>query len=161
MLGVSVVVLDAPVTLNGLMELTLLSDWLATAVGDCIKFRGSWREFSETMAKVEAFLLLPTDPPAPMISAADNTSYAVVMNKAVIGWPNAPPVFNGLDLTIKKGSLTIISGDVCSGKSTLLEAIVGSAQVRAGTVDVAGRARGNVAYGQQLPQVSRQTNVYI
>ncbi|GBF89551.1 canalicular multispecific organic anion transporter [Raphidocelis subcapitata] len=59
-------------------------------------------------------------------AAAAASDAAVVIRGGNFSWSEAgPPVLRDLDLSIKKGSLTIVVGPVGSGKSSLLSAILG------------------------------------
>ena len=49
------------------------------------------------------------------------------------------PIFAGLDLTIRRGSITAIMGPSGTGKTTLLRMITGQLRPEAGTVTVAGQ----------------------
>lgn len=49
------------------------------------------------------------------------------------------PIFSGLDLAIRRGSITAIMGPSGTGKTTLLRMITGQLRPQAGTVSVAGQ----------------------
>ena len=93
-------------------------------------------------------MLLPEDE---ILAKPEDTPYAVVLSSADVGWPLTPePILKGVSTKVLKGSLTIVSGDIGVGKSTLLEAIAnGSAKIHAGSCAVAGRTEGTLAYGPQ------------
>jgi phospholipid/cholesterol/gamma-HCH transport system ATP-binding protein len=48
-------------------------------------------------------------------------------------------IFDGLDLTVRKGSITAVMGPSGTGKTTLLRLLTGQAYARAGTVRVLGQ----------------------
>ncbi|KAJ3270425.1 hypothetical protein HDV01_007835 [Terramyces sp. JEL0728] len=57
--------------------------------------------------------------------------------------------FNGINVTVPKGSLVAIVGNVGSGKSTLLSSLIGDLELTAGTFDI----KGKIAYCSQEPWI--------
>jgi ABC-2 type transport system ATP-binding protein len=74
-------------------------------------------------------------------------------------------ILDGLDLTVRRGTVTGLLGPSGCGKSTLLRSIVGVQVVRSGTIDVLGQPAGHrslrrrVAYVTQAPSVYRDLTV--
>jgi ABC-2 type transport system ATP-binding protein len=74
-------------------------------------------------------------------------------------------ILDGLDLRVRRGTVTGLLGPSGCGKSTLLRSIVGVQVVESGTVDVLGQAAGHrslrrrVAYVTQAPSVYRDLTV--
>ncbi len=66
-------------------------------------------------------------PPAEPVASAP-----VLLQGATIGWPDAAPVFQGLDLAIEPGSRLALLGPNGCGKSTLLRALAGQLALGAG-----------------------------
>jgi phospholipid/cholesterol/gamma-HCH transport system ATP-binding protein len=56
-------------------------------------------------------------------------------------------IFNGLDLTVRQGSITAVMGPSGTGKTTLLRLLTGQAQASAGSVRV---------LGQDVPKLNRK-----
>ncbi len=50
-------------------------------------------------------------------------------------------IFDGLDLTVRQGSITAVMGPSGTGKTTLLRLLTGQAYAAAGTVQRAGAGR--------------------
>ena len=93
-------------------------------------------------------------------SAEDDasSSYVVVAAKARCGWNETmPPVLDGLDFRIKKGSLTMVVGPVSSGKSTLLNAILGETPLCEG---LSRSSISTTAYCSQSPWLVNDTVEY-
>jgi ATP-binding cassette subfamily F protein 3 len=66
--------------------------------------------------------------PVPEASAAE----PLELRKAVIGWPNRPPIFSGLNLILERGQRLVLLGLNGSGKSTLLSALAGKLPLQGG-----------------------------
>lgn len=89
----------------------------------------------------------------------DSSSNCVVMaTKARCGWDEAmPPILEGLDFRVKKGSLTMVVGPVSSGKSTLLNAILGETSLCEG---LSRSSTSTIAYCSQSPWLVNDTVEY-
>lgn len=75
--------------------------------------------------------------------------------KASFGWsPGADLVVHALDFEIRSGSLTMITGPIASGKSTLLKGILGETPVNNGTVYLSSRS---IAFCDQTPWLANET----
>lgn len=68
----------------------------------------------------------------------ENTNPSIKIRGGYFGWQIDPEsaIIKDINLDIMPGELTIIVGPVASGKTTLLEAIVGEARVFAGSVEL-------------------------
>jgi sn-glycerol 3-phosphate transport system ATP-binding protein len=58
-----------------------------------------------------------------------------------------PPVIEGMDLTVERGSFTVLLGPSGCGKSTILRIIAGLEQINGGSVRIGGRDMGGVEPG--------------
>lgn len=93
-------------------------------------------------------------------SAKNNrySSYVVVAANARCGWNEIKsPVLQDLDFRVKKGSLTMVVGPVSSGKSTLLNAILGETPVCEG---LSRSSTSTTAYCSQSPWLVNNTVEY-
>lgn len=87
-----------------------------------------------------------------------SSSYVVTAANAKFGWNETmPPVLEGLDFRVKKGSLTMVIGPVSSGKSTLLNAILGETPVCEG---LSRSSMSTTAYCSQSPWLVNNTVEY-
>ncbi|QHE85859.1 ABC transporter ATP-binding protein [Hydrogenophaga sp. BPS33] len=77
------------------------------------------------------------------------------------GWPDAPPLFDGLNLDLPPG-VSLVQGDDGSGKSTLLRLIAGAQAADAGTLAIHGIAldRQHDAYRHQVFWIDPQTEAH-
>ncbi len=71
--------------------------------------------------------------------------------------PHAPPVLDGLDLTVPGGALAAVLGPSGCGKTTLLRVIAGFLRADAGSVTVGGRLL--TGPGTQLPPERRRIGI--
>ncbi|KAJ0160120.1 Metal resistance protein YCF1 [Colletotrichum tanaceti] len=79
----------------------------------------------------------------------------VLFNDAMISWaPDSDLVFKNLTLTIKRGTITMVTGPVGSGKSCLLESILGETSIGAGTRTFTAHG---AAYCPQTPWMMNNT----
>jgi ABC-2 type transport system ATP-binding protein len=69
-------------------------------------------------------------------------------------------VLDGLDLTVRAGSVTGMLGPSGSGKTTLIRAIVGVQIVESGTVTVLGEPAGSAALRSRVGYVTQAPSVY-
>ncbi len=67
-------------------------------------------------------------------------------------------IFDGLDLTVRQGSITAVMGPSGTGKTTLLRLLTGQVQASAGSVRVLGREVGSLA-GRELFALRRRLGV--
>lgn len=85
-----------------------------------------------------------------------NPDVAVTINNGVFSWENIAelePTLKDINVSIKRGSLVAVVGRVGSGKSSLLQAILGEMNKNKGTVNVSG----TVAYVPQQAWIQNQT----
>lgn len=88
----------------------------------------------------------------------DSASCVIVAANARCGWNETmPPVLEGLDFRVKKGSLTMVVGPVSSGKSTLLNAILGETPLCKG---LSRSSISTTAYCSQSPWLVNDTVEY-
>ncbi|MFH1468141.1 MAG: ABC-F family ATP-binding cassette domain-containing protein [Pseudomonadota bacterium] len=65
----------------------------------------------------------------------------IALTGATLGWPDAPPVFTGLDLALEPGMRLALLGPNGCGKSTLLKALAGRLPLSAGRRRIAEGVR--------------------
>ena len=85
---------------------------------------------------------------------------ALVLTGLAIGWPGAPTLIEGIDLTIAPGEAVAVVGPSGSGKTTLAATILGQIPPKAGTVEVVGRV-GYLAQDAHIFATSVAENVRI
>ncbi len=82
------------------------------------------------------------------------------------GYGRGPDVVSGIDLQVQPGEIVAILGPSGGGKSTILKAIAGLAQVREGSMDLLGVShptrplRGSIGYIPQRLGLVRHTSVF-
>ncbi|CAI4232284.1 unnamed protein product [Auanema sp. JU1783] len=86
---------------------------------------------------------------------SDARGHAVVMSNAFLNWegPSVPASLKKIDLLIDPGQIVAVVGQVGSGKSSLLNAIMGELHKCSGTIHVDG----TVAYVPQQPWIFNKT----
>ena len=88
------------------------------------------------------------------ISHNQSIKTAIVVENATFEWSKAEnPVFNNISLQIEKNKLVAIVGQVGSGKSSLLSALLGDLEKMKGNVNI----NGSVAYVPQQAWIQNQT----
>ncbi|KAH7024619.1 uncharacterized protein B0I36DRAFT_366548 [Microdochium trichocladiopsis] len=80
---------------------------------------------------------------------------AVVIKDGCFGWKQGEPTLRDINLCLPRGSITMVTGPVASGKSTLCRALLGEVPFSTGRVVIAyGSSSGNVprtSYCDQTP----------
>lgn len=69
-------------------------------------------------------------------------------------------ILNGLEISVRRGSLTGLIGPSGSGKTTLMRAIIGVQQVSGGTLQVFGNKAGNKELRKRIGYVTQKPAVY-
>nr|XP_023023160.1 probable multidrug resistance-associated protein lethal(2)03659 [Leptinotarsa decemlineata] len=84
-----------------------------------------------------------------------NTKQPVILRDLTAKWnlASSDTALNNVNLKVNKGSLVGIIGPVGSGKSSLLQAILGELELTSGTIDV----NGTISYASQEPWVFAAT----
>lgn len=82
------------------------------------------------------------------------------LRELAIGWPGAPTLIAGLDLTVRPGEAVAVVGPSGSGKTTLAATILGLIPPKAGSVTVTGRV-GYLAQDAHIFATSIAENVRI
>ena len=84
----------------------------------------------------------------------DLADYALEAEKASFAWgPNEPPCLKNINLSVKAGQLIAVVGQVGSGKSSLVSALLGEMDKLGGRVNTTGR----VAYVPQQAWIQNCT----
>lgn len=79
---------------------------------------------------------------------------SVAVHSASFSWgKNAPLLLKDIEFKVGRGQLIMVVGEVGSGKTSLLNAILGEMTSRKGTVEV----QGNIGYTQQDPWIQNAT----
>ncbi|OAF68604.1 hypothetical protein A3Q56_03641 [Intoshia linei] len=76
---------------------------------------------------------------ATYIKDFNSEEYAVKINNGSFGWNKNNSVLKDLNISFKKGNVTAIVGKVASGKSTLIQSILGETLCNNGSIDIDGR----------------------
>jgi hypothetical protein len=163
-----------------LLECGMLSGSLQTVCMDWVKMYAHLGWLRQHVAKIEKVLMSAdgtTSPDAgatpdqfssPAAPVYDAKLPAIDLSGASFQWPAAPPSggdsptqrsFKGLvdlDVTIGRGEVVIVSGNVSSGKTTFLESLIGSTECVAGKVVLNARD-GKIAYSEQAPSFLNST----
>lgn len=87
-----------------------------------------------------------------MVAAIQATGLKVSKGKSEI--------LKGLEISVKRGSLTGLIGPSGSGKTTLMRAIIGVQQVSGGTLQVFGNKAGNKELRKRIGYVTQKPAVY-
>ncbi|KDO33637.1 hypothetical protein SPRG_01607 [Saprolegnia parasitica CBS 223.65] len=127
---------------------------LNAALLPCTIFSNAVMYASEAYAssqRVNKFLLLETMPPAPPTPAP--RAACVSLRDAAFAWEDTSLVLHDLQLELRGPSLTVLVGPVGSGKSSLVQAILGEMHQLLGVRDIAG----SVAYASQEPWIQHDT----
>jgi ABC-type multidrug transport system fused ATPase/permease subunit len=116
------------------------------------------------------YMKLPERDVSAITPVAPDSQYALEINDAVIGWNASRPILSGVNLKLKRGTLTAIVGPVGCGKSTLLGALLGDASCLQGNVHAPrtlayvpqqawiqnARVRENVLFGRKMDRAKYQ-----
>lgn len=66
------------------------------------------------------------------------------------GYPEQPPLFNGLDLALNQGQQIALTGESGCGKSTLLNLMAGLDQAQSGVIRLLGKAWSDMSVNERL-----------
>jgi len=102
-------------------------------------------EASVASGRIEAFLMSPEVPPPP--PAPLESDVAMDLKASKLAWPDGSVLLQDVDLKIKKGEFVAIIGKTGSGKSGLLQALLGELPIKAEDGKVA--VTGTVGYCSQ------------
>lgn len=95
-----------------------------------------------------------SDEQVPMTAMAPLADDLVVSN-GTFGWVEGAPLLRSVNLVIPKGKLTIITGPVGCGKSTLCKALLGEISFTSGQVKIP--RNGRIAYCDQQPVLTNSS----
>ncbi len=85
------------------------------------------------------------DLPASVGAAVPSTDDSIVLDGVTFAYPGKPPVFEGVDLRVRRGERVALFGASGAGKSTLVQLLFGLRQPAAGSVWIDGRAAREIA----------------
>ncbi|KAG5445615.1 Multidrug resistance-associated protein 1 [Clonorchis sinensis] len=122
--------------------LAMLPNLVAVVVQAAIAFR-----------RIQKFLLMPElqfqqralEYTATVENQRDIEEPAIFVSEATFGWDSETVMFNNLNISLSKGSFSVIIGAVGAGKSSLISTILGELYRYRGTV----RTQGSIAYVPQ------------
>ncbi|KAK0623913.1 P-loop containing nucleoside triphosphate hydrolase protein [Immersiella caudata] len=106
-----------------------------------------WKRLSEYLSPPPGYFAAPTRSLVPPDEKSDDPDVVVRASGASLGW-NEKAALESISFTLTKGSITLISGETGSGKSTLMKALVGEVGVLAGSLGVRTR---NIGFSDQVP----------
>nr|AAL85711.1 ABC transporter ABCC.8 [Dictyostelium discoideum] len=95
-------------------------------------------EASVSVARLQKFLLKKDLDPNVVEHHINEPGIAVKIDNATLEWEPNKPILHDINLTIKKGELVAIVGQVGSGKSSIVSSLVGDLDKTKGTVAVNG-----------------------
>jgi ABC-type multidrug transport system fused ATPase/permease subunit len=103
---------------------------------------------SSVLPVLQFLSTLAKSPPLSLPSASQMSSpFAVELEKASITWPGSDnPTLRDISLRIPRGALVAVVGEVGTGKTTLLKALLGELAIAGGC-----SVNGTVSYSPQLP----------
>ncbi|KAG5671138.1 hypothetical protein PVAND_001351 [Polypedilum vanderplanki] len=81
------------------------------------------------------------------------SEFAIEFNNATFSWDGNEKILKNINLKVPKGSLTAVVGQVASGKSSLISALLGDMEKLEGTVNVDG----SIAYVPQMAWIQNAT----
>ncbi|GFR41153.1 hypothetical protein Agub_g1817 [Astrephomene gubernaculifera] len=110
---------------------------------------------STSLLSASAALTSPAMPDStPTSSSLAFSTAPLSIRDGTFAWDaSSEPVLRGINLEVRRGSLVMIVGQVGSGKSSLLAAVLGELHRRTGSVRVVG----SVAYTAQDPWIQNST----
>ncbi len=106
-----------------------------------------------SLRRIEGFLLQEDAPPTKRSSSED---LAARFTNATLGWTEA--VLSGVNLSIQRGTTTMICGRASSGKSTLLQAFLGETELLSGESSLS-MLEGGAGYVAQDSWVQESTSI--
>ncbi|TLD36942.1 P-loop containing nucleoside triphosphate hydrolase protein [Venturia nashicola] len=86
------------------------------------------------------------------VSSTESSELALSVSELVVApSPDSPQTQQPVSFTVRKGTMTMISGPVGSGKSTILKAVLGELSPKSGTIDITSSYIGFCAQSPWLP----------
>lgn len=115
--------------------------------------------------RVQSFLTHTDTDPAPHIPPAipEDAHTVLSLHNASLAWPHGDPVVTGLNMRVSRGQIAAITGEVATGKSTVLSAMIRGG-VRVGSGKFFARSDIRVGFAPQTPfliSASLQQNVQL
>ncbi|KAF0695328.1 hypothetical protein As57867_013803, partial [Aphanomyces stellatus] len=110
-------------------------------------------EFLDLAEKNTSSVWTPETAPATDVAAYAAKGMELSVEHASFGWDKTKPLFEDMNLNIKRGDFVVVHGSVGEGKTSLCAALLGEMEKFNGTVFVAGR----VAYFSQQAWIQNMT----
>jgi subfamily B ATP-binding cassette protein HlyB/CyaB len=108
-----------------------------------LRLAGLWQEFQQAniaMKRLGDIMDAPVEPYALVPSRAGDTKGEIAIHDLGFRYsPEQPWLFRGLELSLKPGKLTVLTGPSGSGKSTLSKLLLGFYQPEEGRIEIDGR----------------------
>ncbi|KAG8525614.1 uncharacterized protein KY384_009258 [Bacidia gigantensis] len=112
-----------------------------------------------SMQRIEAFMKEPNKDEHDEKTAGSDTPHHLHIDSASFAWPGKDDnVLHDIDLQFVDG-LTVIFGEVASGKSALLQSILGELDLRSGHIDRSSNVFGYCAQSPWLQSMSIRDNI--
>ncbi|KAJ4394029.1 hypothetical protein N0V93_003246 [Gnomoniopsis smithogilvyi] len=112
--------------------------------------------------RIQEYLLTEVSPIGPVLlikgqltSAIPRSDFAIGLSNATIAHlSSSKSILRDVSVKVPRGSITIVTGPVGSGKTTLAQAILGEARIISGSICVDSN---HIAYCSQVPWLPNQT----
>ncbi|EGT36872.1 hypothetical protein CAEBREN_28213 [Caenorhabditis brenneri] len=125
-------------------------DYFNYAVSSFGPLHNTYQLFKKDAERVEKFLRAEEVEGRVMGSGDKDTSIRI--NKGTFSW-NDTPILHDIQLTIPRGQLIAVIGKIGSGKSSLLQAILGEMKTLSGNVQI----NGSISYVPQQAWIQKMT----
>lgn len=139
---------NIPQLVNGLTCLERIQHFLERAD------RIDMRTMSGQICRENDTARVASDGSMQMSTLASSTA-DITVSQGTFGWAQNTPILQNVNLTIPRGKLTLITGPVGCGKSTLCKAILGEVPFADGTLNIHGTTQ--IAYCDQQPVLNNST----
>ncbi|ELU17727.1 hypothetical protein CAPTEDRAFT_146185, partial [Capitella teleta] len=114
-----------------------------------------WKEVAVSCKRIEHFLMSEEIAPSGSCEDASSGDSVISVQSATAAWNQTPRIktLNDISFEIQKGELVAVTGQVGSGKSSLLMALMSELQLLEGNIKI----KGKVAYSGQRPWIFTST----
>lgn len=142
---IAALVIGTDAVLAGSLDRTMLAVLCLTplalheVLGDFTKAAQTWTRASVALERVEAVLDAEPVGAGDLAAGEIAATPGLVLRDVAIGWPGAPTLHAGIDLTLAPGERVAVVGPSGSGKTTLAATVLGLIPPHAGTLEATGR----------------------